>query len=319
MIYVLLFIFPKWMLAKTVSAMKLIFHSGRQGPQMWIYCPDSNPPTPCQGVPMLSLRKQQEIWHSLRCSTLTSAAHQLPPTAVQRRRTCSSNSSQGQGIWAASALQAPQWPVPDEFHADHCQFDWATAVVQPLHPLAGSWCGDVPTRRSHSHSHVSAFLGSHALMPRPQQQENSSLIHQAPPCGSPCTFLLPRKTAFHQLSEFLFSFVLNVLSTLVSSRWNELKMLQMSATECYYLFKIFYVPISHPKGKTARAGKRQSASAAQLKNRIKNQLIHLLHDKRSRMWLLSLLWESRILYLSPCLAPSKPSVVVRQSKSSDQV
>lgn len=39
MIYVLLFIFPKWMLAKTVSAMKLIFHSGRQGPQMWIYCP----------------------------------------------------------------------------------------------------------------------------------------------------------------------------------------------------------------------------------------------------------------------------------------
>lgn len=106
-----------------------------------------------------------------------------------------SNSSQGQGIWAATtSCKLPSDPYLMSYMSDHCQLDWATAVVQSQHtPLALSWRGDLPTHRSHSHSRVSVFLGSHPLMPICQQQENGSLTHQAPPHGSPMLFPVAKK------------------------------------------------------------------------------------------------------------------------------
>ena len=90
------------------------FHSSRQQPQVWIYCPDIKPSatTTHQWVPMLSLRQQHRSWQFLRCLTLTSTAQQLPPTAVPRGRRCSSDAGwrcAGAGnLSGSNSLQAPR-------------------------------------------------------------------------------------------------------------------------------------------------------------------------------------------------------------------
>ena len=62
---------------------------------MWIYCPDINSlaTTTHQWVPMLSLRQQYRGWWFLRCLTLASTAQQLPPIAVLKGRSRSSDMS----------------------------------------------------------------------------------------------------------------------------------------------------------------------------------------------------------------------------------
>lgn len=135
MAYVLLFIFPKWMLAKTVQTMKQIFHEKTRAPKVdllpWYQALGSHT---LPGSPHAQPQKQQEPWHSLRCSTLTSAAHGLPPMAVQRRRKCFSASAQGQGIWAASApCKLPSGPALMSYTSDHGQLHWASALAPSQH------------------------------------------------------------------------------------------------------------------------------------------------------------------------------------------
>lgn len=186
--------------------------------------------------------------------------------------------------WADMGICPPTGPTPTVV----CQFSWAL-----IH-----WYPSVSSRR---------------MVP--------SLTRHLP-MAVQCSFLLPRKTAFHQLSEFLFIFVLSVFSTLVSlsfrMSWKWVidgHWLQQNAT--IYSRSFTYLSLTQ---KTKQPEVARDSLHCQLKNRIKNTLIHLLHDRRTRIWLLSfLLWESHILYPFPCLVPSKPSVVVTQNKSFDQV